>query len=83
MSPSSYRKTLQRYRGRMARDPQIDDVTYDAYIWWMNQQLGEMDQEKKKAAIAGRLGLRVRLKNLVVAILTHNSASVKGVKEHA
>ncbi|UKS27175.1 hypothetical protein LOZ80_37945 [Paenibacillus sp. HWE-109] len=80
MSPAKYRKTLTRFRTRMAADAQIDDVTYDAFVWWMNQQLAEMDQEKKKAAVEGQLGLRVRLKNLVVAILTHNSAAVKEAK---
>lgn len=80
MSPAEYRKTLLRYRSRMAADPQIDDITYDAYVWWMNQQLAEIKQEKKKAALGGQLGLRIRLKNLIALILTHNSASVKGVK---
>lgn len=83
MNASDYRKTLHRYRTRMAADPQIDDVTYDAYIWWMNKQLEEIEQENKKAALGGQLGLRIRLKNLIALILTHNSASVKEAREHA
>lgn len=80
MSQAEYRKTLFRYRTRMAANPQIDDITYDAYVWWMNKQLSEIKEEKKKAAVEGQLGLRIRLKNLIALILTHNSASVKGVK---
>ena len=79
MSPKEYRKTLLRYRGQMAIDPQIDDVTYDAYTWWMNQQFEEMSLEMKKAALGGRLSLRIRLKNLIALILTHNGANVKEV----
>jgi hypothetical protein len=80
MSPAEYRKTLLRYRSRMAADHQIDDITYDAYVWWMNKQLAEIKEEKKKAALGGQLGLRIRLKNLVALILTHNSAPVKEAK---
>jgi hypothetical protein len=81
MSPVEYRKTLLRYRTRMAASPQIDDITYDAYVWWMNKQLAEIKEENKKAAIAGRLGLRVRLKNLLLAIVAQDSPRVKGVSE--
>lgn len=80
MNPKEYRKTLLRYRGQMARDPQIDDITYDAYSWWMKQQLKEMSLEMKNTRVGARVPLRIRLKNLVALILTQNGATVKEAK---
>jgi hypothetical protein len=76
-SEEQYRAKLFDYRGRMCRDTSIDDLTYDAYCWWMNEQLREMEQEMKKKRPARRSSLRTRLKDLLSSSLTQTPAGVK------
>lgn len=83
MSAKEYRKQLREIKGRLCRDASIDNVTYDAYCWWMNKELTEMEQEMKKNRPARRSSLRARLKVLLVSILAQAPVGVKEVRQDA
>lgn len=78
-----YRRKLERYRIGINRSTAIDTNTAAGYFDWMSGELAQMEQEKKNTRVAARVRLRVRLKNLVVAILSQNRTAVKGASEHA
>lgn len=82
MSEAEYRRKLERYRVGINRSPQTDAETVAAYFDWMNGELADMEREKKNNRVAARLPLRVRLKNLLLLILSQNRPVVKGVSEH-
>lgn len=78
-----YRRKMERYRVGINRSTACCPNTSAVYFDWMNGEIAQMEQEKKNTRAGARVPLRIRLKNLVMVILSQNGRSVKGAREHA
>jgi hypothetical protein len=75
MSEQQYRKKLEGIRKEMFRSTAVSLEAACAAHDWMNSELADMEKEKNRSG--KRSGLRFRLRNLLLLILTQTAGRVK------